>query len=51
MMQNDKTRINFLYLKMFNTLTATAIFRKLAKNRQFDFFHISEYEITRSLAP
>ena len=22
----------------FNTLTATTIFRKLAKNRQFDFF-------------
>ena len=27
------------------------IFKKLAKKRQIDFFYISEYEITRSLAP
>ena len=28
-----------------------AIFRKLAKKRQVDFFYKSEYEITRSLTP
>ena len=35
-----------------NTLIAAAIFRKLAKKkrRQIDFFYMSEYEITRSLA-
>ena len=37
--------------KIFNTLTATAIFRNLVKRRQFDFFHINEYEITRIWFP
>ena len=37
---------------LLNRLTAAVIFRKLAKkNRQPYFFYISEYEITRDLAP
>ena len=35
---------------LFNTLTAAAIFRKLAKRLQVDFFYMSENEITRSFA-
>ena len=34
----------------FNKLTAAAVFRKLAKKQQVDFFYMSEYDITRSLA-
>ena len=30
---------------------AEAIFSRLAEKRQFDFFHIIEYEVTLRLAP
>ena len=43
--------INTIHPRYINTLTAVAIFRKLAKKRQVDFFYMGENEITRCLVP